>query len=81
MIYGRPYNPRGRGKLERFHRILTQELVGRVRFRSLSHFRRELYRWRENYNRARIHGGIGWATPFEAYNDPKLKSRRRVKSR
>ena len=43
VIYGRPYNPRGRGKLERFHRILTQELVGRGRFRSLGHFRRELY--------------------------------------
>lgn len=27
LIYGRPYNPRGRGKLERFHGILTQELV------------------------------------------------------
>jgi putative transposase len=50
VIYGRPYNPRGRGKLERFHGILTQELVGRVRFRSLSHFRRELYLWRRKYN-------------------------------
>jgi putative transposase len=32
VIYGRPYNARGRGKLERFHGILTQELVGRVHF-------------------------------------------------
>lgn len=46
VIYGRPYNPRGRGKLERFHGILAQELVGRVHFRSLSRFRRELYQWR-----------------------------------
>lgn len=81
MIYGRPYNPRGRGKLERFHGILTQELVGRVHFRSLSHFRRELYQWRRRYNRARIHGGIGWATPYEVYHDPKLKSQQRVRSR
>jgi putative transposase len=81
VIYGRPYNPRGRGKLERFHGILTQELVGRVHFRSLGHFRRELYAWREKYNRARLHGGIGWATPHEAYNDPKLMSKKRVRSR
>ena len=59
MIYGRPYHPRGRGKLERFHGVLTQELVGRIRFRTLSHFRRELYAWRRTYNRVRMHGGIG----------------------
>ncbi|MGI0129364.1 MAG: IS481 family transposase [Thermoplasmata archaeon] len=75
VIYGRPYNPRGRGKLERFHGILTQELVGRVHFRSLSHFRRELYGWRGRYNRTRIHGGIGWKTPAEVYNDRTLMSK------
>jgi putative transposase len=75
VIYGRPYHPRGRGKLERFHGVLTQELVGRIRFRSLSHFRRELYAWRRAYNRVRMHGGIGWKTPAEVYNDPTLMSR------
>ena len=75
VIYGRPYNPRGRGKLERFHGILTQELVGRVRFRSLAHFRKELYRWRRQYNRSRLHGGIGWKTPAEVYNDRRLMRR------
>jgi transposase InsO family protein len=78
VIYGRPYNPRGQGKLERFHGILTQELVGRVRFRSLSHFRRELYLWRRKYTERRIHGGIGWKTSAEVYNDRTLMSRRRV---
>jgi transposase InsO family protein len=72
VIYGRPYHPRGRGKLERFHGTLTQELVGRVRFRSISHFRRELYGYREHYNRRRLHGGIGWKLPGELYFDPKL---------
>lgn len=80
IIYGRPYNPRGRGKLERFHRILTQELVGRVHFRSLGHFRRELYNWRRRYNDSRLHGGIGWKTPSEVYRDRKLMSRRRVRA-
>lgn len=75
VIYGRPYHPRGRGKLERFHGVLTQELVGRVHFRSLSHFRRELYAWRRTYNRVRMHGGIGWKTPAEVYNDRALMNR------
>jgi transposase InsO family protein len=79
VIYGRPYNPQGRGKLERFHGILTQELVGRVHFRSLGHFRRELYRWRREYNHRRLHGGIGWKTPAEVYDGPKLKSQNRVR--
>ena len=45
VIIGRPYNPRGRRKLDRFHGTLTQDVVGRMYFRSLSHFRREFYRW------------------------------------
>ena len=81
VIFGRPYNPRGRGKLERFHGILTQELVGRVHFRSLGHFRRELYRWRRSYNRSRIHGGIGWKTPAEVYFDRKLMRRESLSTR
>lgn len=48
VSYGRPYHPRGRGRLERFHGSLTQELVGRIHFRSLSHFRRELYAGRRS---------------------------------
>ena len=75
VIYGRPYHPRGRGKLERFHGILTQELGGRVRFRSLSHFRREIRAWRAEYNGQRLHGGIGWKTPAEVYDDRALMSR------
>lgn len=76
VIYGRPNHPRGRGKLEQFHGILTQELVGRVRFRSLGHFRRELYPFRRRYNHVRLHGGIGWKTPAEEYNDLRLRRSR-----
>jgi putative transposase len=79
VIYGSPYHPQGRGKLERFHGILTQELVGRVHFRSRGHFRRELRGWRGVYNQRRIHGGIGWKTPGEDYSDRKRMSRVRVR--
>jgi transposase InsO family protein len=53
VISGRPYNPRGRGKLERFHGTLFQELISQVRFHPLSHFRRELWLYRRRYNRPR----------------------------
>jgi transposase InsO family protein len=80
VIYGRPYHARGRGKLERFHGVLTQELVGRILFRSLSHFRRELYAWRRAYNRVRMHGGIGWKTPAEVSADRRLMNRSALRS-
>jgi putative transposase len=81
VIYGSPYHPQGRGKLERFHGTLTQELVGRVRFRSLSDFRRKLHGYRGRYNRTRLHGGIGWKPPSEVYHDRRLMNRRRVRGR
>ena len=81
VIYGRPYHPQGRGKLERFHGTLTQELVGRVRFRSLSDSRRKLYGYRGRYNRTRLHGGIGWKPLGEVYHDRRLMNRSRVRGR
>ncbi len=78
IIYGRPYNPRGRGKLERFHRTLYQELISQVRFRSLGHFRRELWLYRRRYNKLRLHGGIDWKTPSEVYHDRRLMRRVRI---
>ncbi|MCI4335656.1 MAG: integrase core domain-containing protein [Thermoplasmata archaeon] len=79
--YRLPYDPRGRAKLERFRGILTQGLVEKGRFRSPSQLRRELFEWRGRHNRARIHGGIGWTTPYEACHDPKLTNKMRVRSR
>ena len=78
IIYGRPYNPRGRGKLERFHKVLFLELIAQVRFRSLPHFRRELWLFRRSYNRERLHGGIDWKTPAEVYHDRRLMRRVRL---
>jgi transposase InsO family protein len=79
IIYGRPYNPKGRGKLERFHGALFRELISQKRFRSLSHFRREMWLFRRSYNKERLHGGIEWKTPAEVYNDKKLMRKGAIK--
>jgi len=79
IIYGRPYNPRGRGKLENFHGVLFRELISQKRFRSLSHFKRELWLFRRGYNKERLHGGIEWKTPSEVYNDRKLMRKAAIK--
>jgi transposase InsO family protein len=46
LIFGRPYNPRGRDKIERYHKTLYQELIALKEFHSVSHFKRELWNFR-----------------------------------
>ena len=68
-IYGKPYHPRGRGKIENYHKILYKELITQVRFRSLSHFRKELRKFDRRYNFWRKSQALGWKTPASVYND------------
>ncbi len=71
LIYGRPYHPKGRGKIEGYHKVLYRELISVTNFTSLSHFRRELRKFDKNYNYWRKQEIHGWKTPASVYNDPK----------
>jgi putative transposase len=68
-IFGRPYHPRGRGKIENYHKVLWNELISQVRFSSLNHFKRELSKFDRRYNYWRKSQALGWKTPSEIYND------------
>jgi len=68
-IYGKPYHPRGRGKIEGYHKALWNELIAQVRFSSLDHFKRELRKFDRRYNHWRKSQALGWKTPAEIYND------------
>ena len=70
-IFGKPYHPRGRGKIEYYHKALWNELISQVRFKSLSHFRRELAKFDRRYNYWRKSQALGWRTPASIYNDRK----------
>jgi len=74
-IYGRPYHPRGRGKIESYHRIIWRELITAIRFDSLTHFKRELWKFDRRYNHWRRMQVLGWKTPASIYNDPRYFSR------
>jgi transposase InsO family protein len=76
-VYGRPYHPRGRGKIERYHSILWQELISQVRFSSLPHFRKELRKFDRRYNYWRKNQTLGWKTPASIYDDKKYYGKRR----
>lgn len=80
LIFGKPHNPRGRGKIERYHKVLYQELISQVQFKSLSHFRQELWKFDQRYNNWRKQEILGWLTPASVYNNPKYfnKDHKRV---
>jgi len=71
LIYGKPHNPRGRGKIEGYHKALYRELIAVMEFNSLSHFRKELRRFDDRYNNWRKQEVHNWNTPASVYNNPK----------
>jgi transposase InsO family protein len=70
-IYGKPYHPKGRGKIEGYHKVLWNDLIAQVRFESLAHFKRELRRFDRRYNDWRKSQSLGWNTPASIYTDPR----------
>ena len=60
LIYGKPHNPKGRGKIEQYHRTLYRELICIKEFTSLSHFRKELWKFDQRYNKWRKQESLGW---------------------
>jgi len=67
LIIGRPFNPRARGKIEGFHKILWKELISQVHFRDLKHAQQEIDKFRKYYNNKRPHGGINYEQPVKRY--------------
>lgn len=67
LIYSRPYHPQSRGKNERFHRTLRDEVFAFGTFENLAQVQRALDLWREVYNFERPHEAIGLAVPAERY--------------
>lgn len=83
LIFGKPYHPRGRGKIESYHKTLYRELICRKQFKSLAHFRRELWKFDQRYNDWRKQEILGWQTPASVYHNKKYfnKGRKLLKKR
>lgn len=67
VIHGRPYHPQGRGKLERFHRTLKQEVLQDRQFGTLSRSQKCFDQWREVYNHDRPHEALDDRVPSSRY--------------
>ena len=67
VLHSRPYHPQSRGKNERFHRTLNDEVFALQRFRGLAEVQRAFDRWRVTYNLERPHHSLGQEVPANRY--------------
>jgi transposase InsO family protein len=67
VLHSRPYHPQSRGKNERFHRTLKDEVFALRRFRDLAEVQRAFDRWREVYNFERPHEALDLDVPASRY--------------
>lgn len=78
LIFGKPHNPKGRGKIERYHKTLYQELICLKNFKSVSHFKKELWKFDHQYNNWRKQEALSWQTPASIYNNEKYFNKQRI---
>jgi putative transposase len=64
--YIEPGKPQQNAFSESFNGRLRDECLNEIAFDSLSHARRELAKWRYDYNHVRPHGALGGAPPASA---------------
>jgi transposase InsO family protein len=67
LIHSRPYHPQSRGKNERFHRTLLNEVFALERFADLEEVQRALDAWRAVYNFERPHEALEQEVPASRY--------------
>ena len=60
-----PGRPMQNGHVESFHGKLRDEFLNVSWFRSLFDARRQIHRWRKDYNESRPHSSLGYRTPSE----------------
>lgn len=65
--HGRPYHPQTRGKDERFHRSLGEEVLSLQTWQDLTQVQAALDPWRAVYNYERPHEALAYAVPGSRY--------------
>jgi len=72
LIYGRPYHPQTKGKIERFHKTLKYDLLERRCFHSMKEIQQHFDEFQYEYNYIRPHEGIDMKTPSDRYRNSKI---------
>jgi putative transposase len=72
LIYCRPYEPEGKGKLERFHRTFREQFLNEIDTKSISglrEFNERLWAWLEHVYHRRHHAGLNNQAPLDRWRD------------
>ena len=67
LIYARPYHPQSRGKNERFHRTMDDEVLAMRPLANHKDAQHSFTKWRTIYNHERPHEGIAMQRPADRY--------------
>lgn len=78
VIHSRPFHPQARGKNERFHRTLIEEVISRERFANLAQVQRAFDDWQKVYNRERPHDALELEVPERRYRKSSRKMPKRL---
>lgn len=81
-ITASPFHPQTNGKIERYHRILKEE-INHVPYDMPSELKQAIRAFIEYYNYRRYHEGLGNVTPYDVYTGRHLEiiQRKEVKSK
>lgn len=72
LIYCRPYEPEGKGKLERFHRTFREQFLDEINIEKLTgldDLNARLWAWLECVYHRRPHAGLHGKTPLDRWRD------------
>jgi len=72
LIYCRPYEPEGKGKLERFHRTFREQFLNEIKVEmitGLDDLNARLWAWLERVYHRRPHAGLEGKTPLDRWRD------------
>jgi len=78
LIYCRPYEPEGKGKLERFHRTFREQFLNEIepeKLASLRELNERLWAWLEYVYHRRPHAGLDGKAPLDRWRDDLLHVR------
>ncbi len=79
LVYCRPYQPEGKGKLERWHRTFRDQFLSELdpsRIRDLDDLNARLWAWCETVYHATAHAGLAGLTPLARYQQdlPRIRT-------
>jgi len=78
LVYCRPYEPEGKGKLERFHRTFREQFLNELdmtKIRDLGDLNARLWAWVESIYHMRIHAALKGQSPIERWRDELIQVR------